>query len=177
MINEHHFNRVCNLIDTHSEQVSIAFGGGRDRETLRIEPTVMRGVSLDDPVMGEEIFGPLLPIITWKTFDEALDVIRSFPEPLACYVFSTSKVFQKQVIAAVPFGGATINDVVIHLANNHMGFGGFGESGMGSYHGKAGFDCFTHYKSTLKKSNILEVPVRNPPFNKTKMKIVKLLMR
>ena len=177
MINKHHFDRVCGLIDNHNEKAKIALGGGRDEDTLRIEPTVMRGVTLDDPVMQEEIFGPVLPIITWNTFDEALNVIRSFPSPLACYVFSTSKVFQEQVIQAVPFGGATINDVVIHLANNHMGFGGFGESGMGAYHGKVGFDCFTHYKSTLKKSNLIEMPVRNPPFNDMKMKIVKLLMR
>ena len=177
MINKHHFDRVCGLIDNHNEKAKIALGGGRDEDTLRIEPTVMRGVTLDDPVMQEEIFGPVLPIITWNTFDEALNVIRSFPSPLACYVFSTSKVFQEQVIQAIPFGGATINDVVIHLANNHMGFGGFGESGMGTYHGKAGFDCFTHYKSTLKKSNLIEMPVRNPPFNDMKMKIVKLLMR
>ncbi len=177
MINKHHFDRVCGLIDNHNEKAKIALGGGRDEDTLRIEPTVMRGVTLDDPVMQEEIFGPVLPIITWNTFDEALNVIRSFPSPLACYVFSTSKVFQEQVIQAVPFGGATINDVVIHLANNYMGFGGFGESGMGAYHGKVGFDCFTHYKSTLKKSNLIEMPVRNPPFNDMKMKIVKLLMR
>lgn len=177
MINKHHFDRVCGLIDNHNEKAKIALGGGRDEDTLRIEPTVMRGVTLDDPVMQEEIFGPVLPIITWNTFDEALNVIRSFPSPLACYVFSTSKVFQEQVIQAVPFGGATINDVVIHLANNYMGFGGFGESGMGAYHGKVGFDCFTHYKSTLKKSNFIEMPVRNPPFNDMKMKIVKLLMR
>lgn len=177
MINKHHFDRVCGLIDKHNEKAKIALGGGRDEDTLRIEPTVMRGVTLDDPVMQEEIFGPVLPVITWNTFDEALNVIRSFPSPLACYVFSTSKVFQEQVIQAVPFGGATINDVVIHLANNHMGFGGFGESGMGAYHGKVGFDCFTHYKSTLKKSNLIEMPVRNPPFNDMKMKIVKLLMR
>lgn len=177
MINKHHFDRVCDLIDNHNDKAKIALGGGRDEDTLRIEPTVMRGVTLDDPVMQEEIFGPVLPIITWNTFDEALNVIRSFPSPLACYVFSTSKVFQEQVIQAIPFGGATINDVVIHLANNHMGFGGFGESGMGAYHGKVGFDCFTHYKSTLKKSNLIEMPVRNPPFNDMKMKIVKLLMR
>ncbi len=177
MINEHQFDRVCGLIDNHNKNASIALGGERDRETLRIEPTVLRGVTLEDPVMGEEIFGPVLPIITWSTFEDALKVIKSFPEPLACYIFSNSKVFQEQVISSVPFGGATINDVIIHLANNHMGFGGFGESGMGAYHGKAGFDCFTHYKSTLKKSNLIEMPVRNPPFSNFKMKIVKFLMR
>ena len=177
MINEHHFDRVCRLIDNHNDQAKIAFGGKRNRETLKIEPTVLTGVTLDDPVMDEEIFGPVLPILTWETWEEVRAIISHFPSPLACYAFSQSKVFQEQVITSVPFGGATINDVVIHLANNHMGFGGLGESGMGAYHGKVGFDCFTHYKSTLKKSTAIEMPVRNPPFNNTKMRIVKLLMR
>lgn len=177
MINEHHFDRVCKLIDNRNEDAQIAFGGARDKATLKIEPTVLTGVTLDDLVMQEEIFGPVLPIITWKTWKEAHAIISSFPSPLACYIFSKSKVFQEQVISSIPFGGATINDVVIHLANNRMGFGGFGESGIGAYHGKAGFDCFTHYKSTLKKSTLIEMPVRNPPFNKLKMRIVKMLMR
>lgn len=177
MINEHHFDRVCGLIDNHGPSTRIAFGGGRDRATLRIEPTILTGVTLDDPVMGEEIFGPVIPIITWKEIEEVYQYVQNFGHPLACYLFSESKVLQEQVIQAIPFGGATINDVVIHLANNHMGFGGFGESGMGSYHGKQGFDCFTHYKSTLKKSTRVEVPVRVPPFSKAKMRIVKLLMR
>lgn len=177
MINEHHFERVCGLIDNHGPSTRIAFGGGRDRTTLRIEPTILTGVTLDDPVMKEEIFGPVIPIITWKEIEEVYKYVQNFGHPLACYLFSESKVLQEQVIQAIPFGGATINDVVIHLANNNMGFGGFGESGMGSYHGKQGFDCFTHYKSTLKKSTKIEIPVRVPPFSKAKMRIVKLLMR
>lgn len=177
MINEHHFDRVCGLIDNHNPAAKIAFGGGRSRETLRIEPTILTGITLDDPVMGEEIFGPVLPVITWKNMDEVYDIVSHFGHPLACYIFSENRVTQEQVIQTIPFGGATINDVVIHLANNHMGFGGFGDSGMGSYHGKDGFDCFTHYKSTLKKSTIIEVPVRVPPFSNAKMRILKLLMR
>lgn len=177
MINRHHFDRVCGLIDECNEQARIAFGGGRDAETLKIEPTIMTGVTLDDPVMGEEIFGPVLPVITWKTFDEALAVISTFGHPLACYVFSNDKVFQQQVVESVPFGGGCINDVVVHLANNHMGFGGLGESGLGSYHGKSGFDCFTHYKSILKKSTLVEIPVRVPPFTGAKERILRLMMR
>lgn len=176
MINEHHFNRVCGLIDNHGPKTRIAFGGGRNRTTLRIEPTILTGVSLDDPVMQEEIFGPVFPIITWKELDEVYEYVENFGHPLACYIFSESKVLQEQLIQALPFGGATINDVVIHLANNHMGFGGFGESGIGAYHGKQGFDCFTHYKSTLTKSTKIEIPVRVPPFTKAKMRILKLLM-
>ena len=177
MINEHHFNRVCGLIDNHGPKTRIAFGGGRDRSTLRIEPTILTGVTLEDPVMKEEIFGPIIPIITWSDLDEVFSYVRNFGHPLACYLFSESKVLQEQIIQAIPFGGATINDVVIHLANNHMGFGGFGDSGMGAYHGKQGFDCFTHYKSTLKKSTKIEIPVRVPPFTKAKSFILKLMMR
>ena len=177
MINEHHFNRVCGLIDNHGPKTRIAFGGGRDRSTLRIEPTILTGVTLEDPVMKEEIFGPIIPIITWSDLDEVFSYVRNFGHPLACYLFSESKVLQEQIIQAIPFGGATVNDVVIHLANNHMGFGGFGDSGMGAYHGKQGFDCFTHYKSTLKKSTKIEIPVRVPPFTKAKSIILKLMMR
>ncbi len=176
MINAHHFDRVCGLIDNHNPQAKIALGGRRDREALRIEPTVMTGVTLDDPVMGEEIFGPVLPIITWKTPEEAINVTNNFGHPLACYVFSEDKAFQERIIETLPFGGATINDVIIHLANNHMGFGGVGDSGLGAYHGKVGFDCFTHYKSTLTKSTLIEVPVRVPPFG-NKIKLLRMLMR
>lgn len=177
MINKHHFERVCSLIDNHNPNARIALGGGRDEETLRIEPTVMTGVTLDDPVMGEEIFGPVLPIITWSDYDKMVEIVRHFPSPLACYIFSKSPVFQQQIISSLPFGGATINDVVVHLANNRMGFGGVGESGLGAYHGKRGFDCFTHWKSTLKKSTLVEVPIRNPPASKFKFNILKLMMR
>lgn len=177
MINRHHFDRVCGLIDEHNDQVRIAFGGGRDAEALKIEPTIMTGVTLEDPVMGEEIFGPVLPVITWKTFDEARRVIEHFGHPLACYIFSNDKVFQQQVVESVPFGGGCINDVVVHLANNHMGFGGLGESGLGAYHGKRGFECFTHYKSILKKSTLVEIPVRVPPFSAAKERILRLMMR
>lgn len=176
MINKHHFDRVCGLIDNHNENARIAFGGSRNPETLRIEPTIMTGVTLEDPVMNEEIFGPVLPIITWKTYDEALAITKNFGHPLACYIFSDDKSFQQRIISDLQFGGATINDVVIHLANNHMGFGGVGESGLGAYHGKIGFDCFTHYKSTLTKGTWLELPVRVPPF-KNKIKLLRLLMR
>lgn len=177
MINEHHFDRVCGLIDNHGPQTRIAFGGGRDKSTLRIEPTILTGVTLDDPVMGEEVFGPIFPIITWSEIDEVYRYVGNFSHPLACYIFTESTVLQEQIIQALPFGGATINDVIIHLANNHMGFGGFGESGIGAYHGKQGFDCFTHYKSTLKKSTKIEIPVRVPPFTKAKTRIMRMMMR
>lgn len=176
MINRRHFDRVMGLVENRNPDATVAFGGRGDAETLRIEPTCLVGVTLDDPVMGEEIFGPVLPVITYRTLDEAFAVVRTFETPLATYVFSDDKDVQQRVIRELPFGGATINDVVIHLANNHMGFGGVGNSGMGAYHGKVGFDCFTHYKSTLKKGTWIEMPIRNPPFG-DKIKLLRMLMR
>lgn len=177
MISGRHFDRVMGLIEHRNPNATVAFGGHGDRETLRIEPTCLRGVTLDDPVMGEEIFGPVLPVITYKTLDEAFAIVRTFEKPLATYVFSDDKAVQQRVIRELPFGGATINDVVVHLANNHMGFGGVGNSGMGAYHGKVGFDCFTHYKSTLTKGTWIEMPIRNPPFDGTKLKLLRMLMK
>ena len=137
----------------------------------------MIGVTLDDAVMGEEIFGPVLPIVPYRDLDEAFAVVRTFPTPLATYVFSESREVQQRVIQELPFGGGCVNDTVVHLANNHMGFGGLGNSGMGAYHGKAGFDCFTHMKSTLAKPTWCDVPVRNMPPASWKNKVIHLLMR
>lgn len=175
MISKHHFDRVCGLIDNHGEAARVAVGGGRDPETLKIEPTVMTGVTLDDPVMQEEIFGPVLPLITWRKIDEAVAITEKFGHPLACYIFSNDTDFQQYLLHRIPFGGATINDVVIHLANNHMGFGGFAQSGIGAYHGKVGFDCFTHYKSTMKKTPLVEIPIRTAPYA-GKLPLLKLFM-
>lgn len=164
IINERHFDRLNGLIESRNPQAKITFGGKSDKASLKIEPTCLTGITLEDPIMQEEIFGPLLPIITYQSLDEAFAIVRTFEKPLATYIFSEDKAVQQRVIRELSFGGATINDTVIHLANNNMGFGGVGNSGMGAYHGKVGFDCFTHYKSTLKKGTWLELPVRTPPF-------------
>lgn len=176
IITQKHFERIMGLIEHRNPDARVAFGGHGDAETRRIEPTCLTGITLEDPVMHEEIFGPVLPIITYKTLDEAFAIVRTFEKPLATYVFSDDKAVQQRVIRELAFGGATINDVIVHLANNHMGFGGVGNSGMGAYHGKTGFDCFTHHKSTLRKGTWIELPVRNPPFG-TKIKLLRLLMR
>ncbi len=176
MISRHHFDRVCALIDERSANARIAIGGKRDASTLKIEPTVMTGITLDDPVMGEEIFGPVLPLLTWRKVDDIVQVTEQFGYPLACYIFSDDADFQNYLLHRIPFGGATINDTIIHLANNHMGFGGFGHSGIGAYHGKVGFDCFTHYKSTMKKTPRIEIPFRNAPYA-GKLPILKFFMR
>ncbi len=175
IITQHHFERIMGLIENHNPKAFVAFGGHGDPATRKIEPTCLMNVTLDDPVMGEEIFGPVLPMLTYRTLDEAFDLIRHFPTPLASYIFSDDTAVQQRVIQELAFGGCTINDVLIHLANNHMGFGGFGNSGMGQYHGKVGFDTFTHYKSTLRKSNLIEMPIRVPPFG-DKIKLLRLLM-
>lgn len=176
MINQKHFDMVCQLIDDRPQGTRIAFGGRRNPTTLQIEPTVVIGVRIDDPLMSQEIFGPALPVITWRDLDEALDIVRSIKHPLACYIFSNSRRFQRRILDAVRCGGATINDVVIHASSNSMGFGGVQNSGIGAYHGKVGFDAFTHYKSTMKKSTLIETGIRNPPFNEKKMRLLKLVM-
>jgi aldehyde dehydrogenase (NAD+) len=175
IISAKHFDRLMGLITNHNPEARVAFGGHGERKTLKIEPTCLTGVSLDDPVMNEEIFGPILPVITYKTLDEAFAIARTFEKPLATYVFADDKHVQQRVIQELPFGGASINDVVVHLANNHMGFGGVGNAGMGAYHGKVGFDCFTHYKSTLTKGTWIQLPFREPPF-KNRIKLLRLLM-
>ncbi len=176
MINRHHFDRVMGLIENRNSQAKVAFGGAGDADTLRIQPTCLTGVTLEDPVMQEEIFGPVLPVITYKTLDDAFAIIHGFPKPLACYVFADDKQVQRRVLTEVSSGGACVNDVVIHLANPRMGFGGVGNSGMGAYHGETGFFAFSHRKSTMKKGTWLELPVRNPPFG-DKINLLRKLMK
>lgn len=176
MIDQKQFDRVCGLIDKRNPNAQVVIGGGRREETLQIEPTVMTGVTLDDPVMGQEIFGPVLPIITWRTLDEAIAVPQHFGHPLSCYIFSTDKKTQRLLLDAIPSGGAVINDVVIWASSPTLPFGGLQNSGIGHYHGKAGFDAFTHYKSTMKKSNLIELPFRNPPFNDLKLSVIKFFL-
>lgn len=147
IINEKHFDRITKLIDSSK----VVFGGKCDRTTLKIEPTVMDHVTFDDAVMQEEIFGPILPILTYDSLDQAIHKINSMPHPLALYVFTSDKTAARKVTARCGFGGGCINDTIIHLATSEMGFGGFGESGMGSYHGKDGFRTFSHYKSIVDK--------------------------
>ena len=162
MINEKHYERVAKLID----RKKVAFGGYGNRETLRIAPTVMENVTFDDPIMQEEIFGPVLPILTYESFDEVFDILADKPKPLALYLFSENEEHIEAVNERLAYGGGCINDTVIHLATSEMGFGGVGESGMGSYHGKAGFDAFSHIKSIVEKKTWLDLPMRYQPSKK-----------
>lgn len=155
----------------------MVYGGKGDRETLKIQPTILDGVSPTDPVMNEEIFGPLLPVLTFDTLDEAEQFINSRPHPLALYLFSQDRSAQERFLRRVTFGGGCINDTIIHLATSRMGFGGVGNSGMGSYHGKLSFDTFSHQKSVVKKSVLLDVPVRYAPYTPFQAKLLRLFLR
>ncbi|MDD6189271.1 MAG: aldehyde dehydrogenase, partial [Clostridiales bacterium] len=160
IINEKHFNRLCGLIDSNK----VIFGGEVSPETCQIAPTVMDGVTAGDAVMGEEIFGPVMPIIAFDNFESLVKELKNKPKPLALYIFSSDKKHINTVMTELSYGGGCINDVIIHLATSEMGFGGVGESGMGSYHGKEGFDAFSHYKSVVDKKVWLDLPMRYQPY-------------
>ena len=173
IVNEKHFTRVCGLIDADH----VVYGGRADAETLRIEPTVLDGVGPECAAMGEEIFGPVLPIITYTTLDEAEAFICARPTPLALYIFTRDAATERRFVRHVPFGGGCVNDVVVHLATPHMGFGGMGASGMGSYHGAKSFATFSHEKSILKKWLWPDLPLRNQPYAPWKQRVIKLFLR
>ena len=142
----------------------VVIGGETNAETCQIAPIVMDNVTYDDAVMGEEIFGPIMPILTFESFDTVIDELKDKDKPLALYIFSSNKQHIKRATTELSYGGGCINDVVIHLATSEMGFGGVGESGMGSYHGKDGFDAFSHYKSIVDKKTWMDLPMRYQPF-------------
>ena len=173
IINDKHFERVCNILDNSG---SIVIGGARDAETRFIEPSVLTGVPIDSPAMQQEIFGPVLPVLPYEKLDDCIDFIRSRPKPLALYIFSENKMNQEKVLNSCSFGGGCINDTVIHLASSHMSFGGIGESGMGSYHGKKSFDTFTHYRSVLKQGK-LDIKLRYFPYKSGKEKITRMILK
>ncbi|MGN0275860.1 MAG: aldehyde dehydrogenase [Hominisplanchenecus sp.] len=173
IINEKHFDRICGLMDVKK----LVCGGRTDRSTLQIEPSVLDSVTFDDPIMQEEIFGPLLPILTYTDIDEAIARINSMSHPLALYIFTGDKSIAGKVTESCGFGGGCINDTIIHLATSEMSFGGFGESGMGGYHGKRGFDTFSHEKSIVDKKTWIDLPMRYQPYRKLNEKLIHLFLR
>ncbi len=178
IVNQKHFERVSGLInDGLKIGDKIVFGGDYDSSSRFIAPTVLENVTFDSPIMQQEIFGPVLPVIEFDSLDWAIDRIRERPRPLALYLFSNDKAVQRRILKSVPYGGGCINDTIIHLASPYMGFGGVGESGMGSYHGKRSFDTFTHYKSIIDKSNLLDLPMRYHPYTKSKLGMIKRFMK
>lgn len=172
IINEKHFTRLCGLLSSGTA----VFGGKADESVRKIEPTVLTEVSPESPVMQEEIFGPILPVLPFRSFSEAVDFVKARQKPLALYLFTTDAQRELRVLNEVPFGGGCVNDTVVHLSNPHMHFGGVGESGMGGYHGKMGFYTFSHQKSVLKKSNRLDVPFRYAPYGE-RLSLLKKLMK
>ena len=173
IINEKHFDRLLGLIDKNKT----VHGGDSDRHALRIEPTVLDNVTFADAVMQEEIFGPIMPILIFDSMDEVIHNINAMPHPLALYLFTSDKAAAKKVTSRCGFGGGCINDTIIHLATTEMGFGGFGESGMGSYHGKVGFDTFSHYKSIVDKKTWIDLPMRYQPYRKLHEKMIRFFLK
>ncbi len=162
IVNEKHFDRICGLIDSEKT----VLGGNVNRETLQIAPTVMDNVTWDDAVMKEEIFGPVMPVLTFDKFDDIFEILADKDKPLALYLFSENKRHIAQVTSRCSYGGGCVNDTIIHLATSAMGFGGVGESGMGAYHGKEGFDVFSHTKSIVDKKTWIDLPMRYQPYVK-----------
>ena len=171
MVNVRHYDRVMHLIRGEA----VYCGGRGDGE--RIAPTLLDNVSWDAPVMQEEIFGPVLPVLSFRDPEEAIQAINAHEKPLALYLFTRRESMKESVLTRVPFGGGCVNDTIIHLATDRMPFGGVGQSGMGGYHGKASFDTFSHQKSIVSKANWLDLPVRYPPFTNRKIRIMKKLMK
>lgn len=177
IINEKHFHRLLGLIDPDKT----VCGGQYDEQTLRIAPTVMTNVTWEDAVMGEEIFGPILPVLTYDGRQDFISwVIRcveEYPHPLALYLFSEDKKSKRRILDQCHFGGGCINDTIIHLATSAMPFGGVGESGMGGYHGKTGFETFSHYRSIVDKKTWMDLPIRYQEYNERKEKLLRLFLK
>lgn len=173
IVNERHYRRLMGL----TQSGRVVCGGVGRAETLQIAPTVLCDVSPESPVMQEEIFGPILPVLTVRTLGEAMEFVNARPKPLALYLFTTDKTAEQRVLRGCSFGGGCVNDTVIHLATSDMGFGGVGESGMGSYHGKLSFDTFTHYKSIVHKANWIDLGIRYQPYTQANEALLRLFLR
>ncbi len=173
IINKKHFFRLLGLIPPEK----VVCGGESRAETLQIAPTVLKDVRFDDAVMQEEIFGPLLPVVTFRSLDEVIAKLQQSARPLALYLFTQDRRTVSLVTSRVSFGGGCINDTIIHLATSNMGFGGVGESGMGAYHGKLGFDTFSHKKSIVDKKTWLDLPIRYQPYQKLYSRLLRLFLR
>ena len=173
IISEKHYKRVKHLLEGEKAVI----GGHFDDSRRFIEPTVLVDITPDSPIMQEEIFGPILPLMTYTDLNDCIRFIRSRPRPLALYLFTASKMNEDKILNTCSFGGGCINDTIIHLANPHMGFGGVGYSGMGSYHGKLSFDTFTHYRSMVKKYTWIDLPVRYHPYTEKNFKMIRSLLK
>lgn len=166
------FNQLCELIDS----AMVCYGGTTDIDARFISPTVLKNVSFDDRIMKDEIFGPILPVLSFSDLNETILQVKSRPKPLACYIYSKNGRTVKKILKEISFGGGAVNDSVMHFTNSNLPFGGVGYSGIGSYHAKAGFDTFSHYKSILHKRFGFEPNLKYPPYSEKKMKWIKRLI-
>lgn len=173
IINEHHFNRLTSFL---SDKEKILYGGNFDSTVMKIEPTILEA-DLKSDVMLDEIFGPILPVLTFFRNEDIFQAIEKNSHPLALYLFSKNKKFIHDVTTKLSFGGGCINDTIVHLATNNLPFGGVGSSGIGSYHGKKSFETFSHYKSILVKSDKIDLPFRYTPYTKNKKKLVRFFLK
>ena len=171
IINAHHFDRLLGLID----EDKVVFGGDFDKEILKIAPTIMDGVDFADPVMVEEIFGPIIPIISYNNLGEILEKIKRMPKPLAFYTFTRDRQIEEKIIREIEYGNGAINDCLMQIANPRLEFGGVGNSGQGGYHGYFGFMNFSNRKSVV-KAGIFDNPLRYPPYEEKKFSLIKKLL-
>lgn len=171
MINERHFDRVVKMIDPNK----IYFGGKYDRKTRFIQPTILDNVSIEDAIMQDEIFGPILPVIEYETIDQAFDIIGRYEKPLSAYLFSNNSLEKKRFLNELRFGNGGINDSVMQISNANLPFGGVGQSGQGRYHGKYSFECFSHFKSIIDKTPMIEPNIKYYGYNKLKLSMIRML--
>ncbi|XP_057773293.1 aldehyde dehydrogenase-like [Salvia miltiorrhiza] len=177
IVNSHHFNRLVKLLDDDEVSGKIVCGGERDKSNLKIAPTIILGASKDSLVMKEEIFGPILPIITVDKIEECFGVINAMEKPLAAYLFTNDKKLEEKFVRSVSAGGMIINDTILHFLEAGIPFGGIGESGMGAYHGKFSFDAFSHKKPLLKRSFAIDISARYPPYTPGKRRFLRAVVQ
>lgn len=172
IVNEHHFQRIQHLL----QDTQVVFGGKSDEKKNRIEPTLVK-CHVDSPIMNEEIFGPISPIFTYKTVEDIQEYINRNPNPLSLYLFANNRKLENKITTEVSFGGGCINNTIMHLVDPNLPFGGIGNSGFGAYHGKAGFDAFSHKKSVIKTGNWFDLKQKYPPYDKRSLRIIKLFLK
>lgn len=172
ILDERNFNRLARLID----EKKLYYGGKKDFQSRYIAPTILTDVTFDDEVMDDEIFGPILPVISYSDLNEAIVKIKTRPKPLACYIFTNDGSIRNKILKEISFGGGTVNDSMMHISNSNLPFGGVGNSGIGSYHGEAGFAAFSHFKGILEKPFWMEPNLKYPPYTEKKLLWIKRLM-
>ena len=173
IINDKHYDRLCGMLEG---ETVLSAGNIFDGSRRKIAPVILEATP-ESKCMQEEIFGPVMPILTYDSIDQVIEWVNGRDKPLALYIFAKDKGVIRKVTGCCAYGGGCVNDVVIHLATSNMGFGGVGESGMGSYHGKIGFDTFTHYKSIVDKKTWLDLPMRYQPYSKLYAKMIRLFLK